>query len=168
MTRIPSLHILSIAIFLTFAIYSSNLVLQAKDVPSDACALLSNTQLAKVLAQPYSAPAKTIAPAAQDRVTGTDCTYQTAKGVAHKVLFRIYVDPSTAVAKETFTQLSAYYAPNTATPGIGDTAYLDSQHAIHVQKGKVRFYINLSPVGTDTAQVDKQLKSLATWVAGQI
>jgi hypothetical protein len=80
----------------------------------------------------------------------------------------VYLDPSTAVAKDTFAKLSAYFTPSTAVPGIGDSAYLDSSHAIHVQKGKVRFYININPVGTNTAQEEKQQKALAAWVAGQL
>jgi hypothetical protein len=37
-----------------------------------------------------------------------------------------------------------------------------------VQKGKVRYYLNLDPIGDDTAKAEKQLKDLATWVAGQL
>jgi hypothetical protein len=157
-----------IAISLTFAMFPSDFALQAKALPSDVCALLPGGQLAKVLGQPFGPPAKTTAPAAQDQVIGTDCTYQTTKGLPRKVLFRIYLDPSTAVAKDTFTKLSAYFAPNRAVPGIGDTAYLDASHAIHVQKGRVRYYLNIAPVGTDTATAEKQLQALATWVAAQL
>jgi len=167
--RIPGLRPLPIAIFLTFAMFFSNLALQAKDPPSDACVMLSVSQLAKVLEQPFGPPTKTTAPAApQDRVTGTDCTYQTGKGLPRKLLFRIYVDPSTAVAKDTFTKLSAFYGPNRTVAGNWDIAYVDAHHAIHVQKGKVRYYLNVDPIGTDTAQAEKQLQDLATWVAGQL
>jgi hypothetical protein len=82
--------------------------------------------------------------------------------------FRVYVDPSTAVAKDTFTKLSAFYAPNKPVAGNWDIAYLDAHHAIHVQKGKVRYYLNLNPIGTDAAKAEKQLITLATWVAGQL
>jgi hypothetical protein len=160
---------LPMAIFLTFTMFTGNLALQGKDPPSDACVMLSAAQLEKALEQPFGPPAKTTAPAApQDRVTGTDCTYQSGKGILRKLLFRIYLDPSAAVAKETFEQLSIYFKPNTAVTGNWDTAYLDANHAIHVQKGKVRYYLNLNPVGMDTAKADKQLKDLATWVAGQL
>ena len=78
------------------------------------------------------------------------------------------MESSPAAAKETFNKLSPYYGPNTAVTGNWDTAYLDARHAIHVQKGKVRYYLNLDPIGTDTAKTEKQLKDLATWVAGQL
>ena len=166
--RLPNLRALSIATSMTLTLFFSNLALQAKDPPSDACAMVPPGQLAKVLEQPYGPPAKTTAPPAQDHVTGTDCTYQSSNGIARKLLFRIYVDPSAAVAKDTFDKLSTYYGPNTAVTGNWDTAYLDSTHAIHIQKGKVRFYLNLNPIGTDTANAEKQLKALAAWVAGQL
>ena len=167
--RISSLRALPIAMFLTLATFSSNLALQAKDPPSDACAMLPAAQLAKVLEQPFGSPTKTVAPAAfPSSPTGTDCTYETGKGLPRKLLFRIYVESSPAAAKETFKKLSAFYRPNTAVTGNWDTAYLDANHAIHVQKGKVRYYLNLDPIGTDTAKAEKQLKDLATWVAGQL
>ena len=78
------------------------------------------------------------------------------------------MESSPAAAKETFNKLSVYYGPNTAVAGNWDTAYLDAKHAIHVLKGKVRYYLNLDPIGTDTAKAEKQLKDLATWVAGQL
>jgi len=160
---------LPIAMFLTLTMFFSYHALQAKDPPSDACAMLPAAQLAKVLEQPFGSPAKTRAPAAfPGSPSGTDCTYQTEKGLRRELLFRIYVESSPAVAKQTFDRLSAYYRPNTAVTGEWDTAYLDSVHAIHVQKGKVRYYLNLDPIGTNTAKAEKQLKDLATWVAGQL
>jgi hypothetical protein len=35
-------------------------------------------------------------------------------------------------------------------------------------QGKVRYYINIVPIGTYTPQKEKQLKDLATWVSGQL
>jgi hypothetical protein len=70
--------------------------------------------------------------------------------------------------KTPLPKLSAYYGPNKAVAGNWDIAYLDAQHAIHVQKGKMRYYLNLNPLGTDTAKAEKQLKDLALWVAGQL
>ena len=112
---------------------------------------------------------RTTAPAAfRGSPTGTDCTYRTGKGRPRELLFRIYVDDSPAVAKETFKKLSAYYGPNTAVTGNWDIAYLDARHGIHVQKGKMRYYLNLDPIGTDTTKAEKQLKDLAAWVADQL
>lgn len=167
--RIFNPRALPIATFLTLTIFFSNQAVQAKDPPSDACAMLPAAQLTKILEQPFGSPAKTTAPAAfSGSPTGTDCTYQTGQGLPRKLLFRIYVESSPAAAKETFNKLSPYYGPNTAVTGNWDAAYLDARHAIHVQKGKVRYYLNLDPVGTDTAKAEKQLKDLATWVAGQL
>ncbi len=160
---------LPVGLVLAFAVFCSNLALEAKDPPSNACQLLPQAQLTKMMEQPFDAPAKTTAPAAsQDGITGTDCTYRTSAGAPRTILFRIYVDPSASVAKNTFTRLSAYYGPNRAVPGNWDTAYLDSRHAIHVQKGKVRYYLNINPLGADAAKAEKQLKGLATLVAGQL
>lgn len=173
-SRTPSLRALPITVFLTFAIFSSHLALRAKDPPSDPCALLSGAQLEKVMGQPFDPPTKSTAPAAfRGGVSGTECdyrteSYRTGKGLPRKVVFIIYVDPSPAVAKDTFNKLSAFFGPNTAVAGIGDAAYRDSNYAIHILKGKVRYYINIIPIGTYTAQTEKQLKDLATWVAGQL
>jgi hypothetical protein len=129
--------------------------------------MLPAPQVAKVLQQPFGSPVKTTAPAAPfDRVTGTDCTYRSERG-SH-LLFRIYVDPSVAVAKETFIKLSAFYGPNRTVAGDWESAYFDAKHALHVQKGRERFAVVLSPNGADTAPAEKQLKELATWVAGQL
>jgi len=167
--RIPLRRALTIATFLALAMLSSNIALQAKDPPSDACTMLSAAQLAKVLGQQFGPPAKSTAPAAfRDSPTGTDCEYRTGNGLPRSLLFRIYVESSPAAAKATFDKLSKYYGPNTNLPGNWDTAYLDANHAIHVQKGKVRYYLNLDPIGNDTANAEKQLKDLATWVAGQL
>jgi hypothetical protein len=160
---------LPILLFLPVFMLTGNGATQAKDLPSDPCTLLAGAQLQKVLEQSFGSPAKTTAPAARfDNVAGTDCTYQSEGGAPHKLLFRIYVDPSTAVAKDTFDKLSAFYGPNTLVTGSWDKAYVDAKHAIHVQKGEARYYLNLSPVGQDTAKVDKQLKDLATSIAGRL
>ena len=166
---LPSQRALATAMLLTFSLLSSPLAIRAKDPPSEACALLPAAQLAKVLEQSFGSPTKSTAPAASfDGITGADCNYQNGTGIPRKLLFRIYVDPTPAVAKDTFTKLSAYYGPNKAVAGNWDIAYLDAQHAIHVQKGKMRYYLNLNPLGTDTAKAEKQLKDLASWVAGQL
>lgn len=167
--KIYNLRALLIVTFLIPTLFFENHALQAKDPPSDACTMLPAAQLAKVLEQPFGSPLKTVAPAAfRNSPEGTDCTYKTEKGSSRTLLFRIYVESSAAAAKETFNKLSPFYAPNTPVTGPWDSAYLDRSHAIHVQKGKARYYLNLNPIGADTAKADKQLKDLATWVAGQL
>jgi hypothetical protein len=167
--RILLQRALTVATFLALAVFSSNIALQAKDPPSDACTMLSAAQLAKVLGQQFGPPAKSTAPAAfRDSPTGTDCEYRAGNGQLRSLLFRIYVESSSAAAKATFDKLSKYYGPNTNVAGNWDTAYLDASHAIHVQKGKERYYLKLDPIGDDTAKAEKQLEDLATWVGGQL
>jgi hypothetical protein len=51
--------------------------------------------------------------------------------------------------------------------GVGDEAYFDKEHAIHVRKGKVRYYLNLSS-SENSAAKEKQLTELAKEVAGKL
>jgi hypothetical protein len=97
-------------------------------------------------------------------VTGTDCNYL-AKG--SKLWFRAYVDPSPAASADLFTRLSKFYGTPKPVSGLGDEAYFDEQHALHVRKGKVRFYLNLEPVDSAPA-AEKQLKDLASGIVGRL
>jgi hypothetical protein len=134
-------------------------------LPTDLCALLPAAGVSKTLGQTYDAPQESVAPRPFPGTnTGTDCNYE-SKGANGKLWFRIYVDPSAPAATDLFAKLKLYYSPPTAVPKLGDEAYLDPQHALHVRKGKVRFYLNLSPVGDATA-TEKQLESLAGQVIG--
>lgn len=141
----------ALVIFLALLMPPSAFTLQAREPPSDLCALLPTSQFEKVLQETYDPPSKSAAPVAfRGGVSGTECDYRTdsfrtGKGLPRKISFIIYVDPSTAVAKDTFDKLSAFYAPNTPVPGVGDAAYRDSGDAVHVLKGKVRYYINITP-----------------------
>src|ERR1700683_3330021 len=47
---------------------------------------------------------------------------------------------------------------------LGDEAYFDDKHTLHVRKGRIRFYLNLDPIGTFTPAIEKQLKDLASRV----
>ena len=161
-------------VLLSLALLSGAFSLQAKDLPSDLCALLPGTQSGKVLQETYGPPAKSTAPAAfPGDASGSECdyrndSYQTGKGLPRKVVFIVYVDRSPAVAQDNFTKLSKFFGTNTPVTGVGDAAYRDSNYALHVLKGKVRYYINIIPIGTYTPEKEKQLKDLATWVAGQL
>ncbi len=167
--RIPAARYCTTCAVVAFALLIGGQVVEAKDPPSDPCSMLTGAELAKVLGQPFGAAAKTTAPAAMlDHVTGTDCNYQTSGGNSMRLFFRIYVDPSMAVARDTFTKLSGNYGPNKPLTGNWDSAYLDSRHGIHVQKGKVRFYLGLTPVGADAADTEKHLSDLAAAVAAEL
>jgi hypothetical protein len=129
-------------------------------LPTDLCGILQAADVSKTLGQTYDAPQESVAPRPFPGTnTGTDCNYD-SKRANGKLWFRIYVDPSAAAATDLFAKLKVYYSPPTAVSKLGDEAYLDPQHALHVRKGKVRFYLNLSPVG-DAASTEKLLKKLA-------
>ncbi len=136
---------------------------RAADPPSDLCSLLSASQVSKALGQSFDAPAKSVAPRPyRNTAEGTDCTYSTKRG--DKVLFRAYVDPSPSAAQELFAKLKLFYSPPTPVADLGDEAYFDPRHSIHVRKGKVRFFISFNEGPT----AEKPLKDLASQVAGRL
>jgi hypothetical protein len=161
-------------VLLSLAPLSGAFSLQAKDLPSDLCALLPAAHLDKALQETYDPPAKSTAPAAfPGDASGTQCDYRndsnwTGKGLPRKVVFIVYVDGSPAVARDNFTKLSKFFGNSTPVTGVGDAAYRDSNYALHVLMGKARYYINIIPIGTYTPEKEKQLKDLAAWVAGQL
>jgi hypothetical protein len=63
--------------------------------------------------------------------------------------------------------LSRFFGTPTPITGLGDEAYFDKEHGIHVRKGKVRFYINLEPMDFNPT-AEKQLKDLASRVTGRL
>jgi hypothetical protein len=145
----------------TCAVHSA----MASEPPADLCALLPAPEVSKTLGKTYDSPEKSVAPRPYaNTATGTDCNYP-AKG--SKLWFRAYVDPSPSAATELFAKLGKFYSPQTPVAGLGDEAYFDPQHALHVRKGKVRFYLNLDPVDS-APTVEKQLKDLASRVAGRL
>jgi hypothetical protein len=145
----------------TFAIPSA----WATEPPADLCTLLTAAEVSKTLGRTYDPPEKSVAPRPYTNTPeGTDCNYS-AKG--SKLWFRAYVDPSAAAATEMFAKLGEFYSPQTPVTDLGDEAYFDPQHGLHVRKGKVRFYLNLEEVDF-TPKVEKQLKELAGRVAGRL
>ncbi|HLW52999.1 MAG TPA: hypothetical protein VKW06_09150 [Candidatus Angelobacter sp.] len=157
----PNSRILAVVaamFFITCAVPSA----RAAEPPADLCSLLPAADVSKILSQAYGAPAKSVAPRPfAGTNTGTDCNYHSKSG--GKLWFRAYVDPSPAASTELFARLRQFYGPPVAVPGLGDDAYFDRQHAIHVRKGKVRFYLNLSPVTSPTT-IEKQIKELSAAV----
>ena len=133
----------------------------AAEPPADLCSLLPTAVVRKTLGQTYDSPLKTVAPRPYaNTAEGTDCTYQSKSG---NLLFRAYVDPSPAAAAELFARLKSFFGRGSASvAGIGDEAYLDAQHGLHVRKGKVRFFVSAK------AASDKQLSDLAIGVVGQL
>ncbi len=140
----------------------------AKDLPSDICSLLGPQQLQKTLGEPFGSPVKNTAPPAYSgQAPGTNCRYADQKSGRHEVVLIVYVDRSPAEAKDTFAKLSAWYPATSKPSGIGDSAYIDKNHAIHVLKGSVRFFINVASSDSGAA-LEKQAQDLATAVAAQI
>jgi len=136
----------------------------AKDPPADLCSLLAPAQLEKTLGQPFSPAERSTAPAPYaGQPSGTKCEYSSQKGAAIQATLIAYVDPSAAQAKQNFDKLSMWFAPK-SKPAVGDSAYIDANDAIHVLKGRVRYYIAIEPIGN----MEKQLKDLAVLVAAQL
>jgi hypothetical protein len=145
----------------TCAVHSA----RAAEPPADLCSLLPAAEVSKTLERAYDSPQKSVAPRPfPNTATGTDCNYH-AKG--SKLWFRAYVDPSPSAASELFAKLSKFYGRQTPITGLGDEAYFDEEHGLHVRKGKVRFYINLEPMDF-TPAIEKQLKDLASRVTGRL
>jgi hypothetical protein len=159
----------SVALTLAFLLLAFNVdAAGAKDLPSDVCSLLAPQQLQKTLGQPFGAAKKVEAPPAfRGQSAGTNCHYAGQKNDSQGVTLIVYVDRSPAEAQQTFQQLSFWFPPKSKPSGIGDSAYIDGQHAIHVQKGKVRYYISVDSRAPDAAR-EKQEQDLATAVAAQI
>jgi len=146
--------------FLVFAMYSSQAAYAAP--PTDGCSLLTPGQIQKVLGQPFGAPAESKWPPAYGKQPwGTQCQYDSQKGPNTKVTFIVYVEASPAEAKQTFDKLSMWF-PAKSKPAIGDAAYMDNSHAIHVLKGIVRFYVSLDRGN------EKQVTDLAALIAAGI
>jgi len=140
---------------------------RASGLPADPCSLLAAADVSSILGQTYNAPKESVAPRPfLNTVTGTDCNYESAAG--GKLWFRVYADPSPSAAKDLFARLEVFYSPPTPVSHLGDEAYFDPSHALHVRKGNVRFYINLSPMDTFSPAVEKELTNLAKHVAGEL
>ena len=140
----------------------------AKDLPSDICSLLAPQQLQKTLGQPFGAPHKASAPSPYPGLnSGTNCQFAGQKSGSQSVTLIVYVYHSPAEAKQTFEKLSMFYPAISKPSGIGDSAYIDKGHAIHVLQGSVRYFIDISSSDSDAAR-DKQVQDLATAVAAQI
>ena len=132
----------------------------AAEPPADLCSLLPASVVSKTLGVKYDPPVKTVAPRPYaNTVEGADCNYQSHSA---NLLFRAYADPSASASKDLFARLKAFFGVgSTDVSGLGDEAYLDTKHGLHVRKGRVRFF--LSGSGTD-----EQLKNLASGIAAEL
>jgi hypothetical protein len=134
----------------------------ATTLPADLCSLLPAAQVSKTTGQGYDSPTKTVAPRPfADTVEGSDCHYKQSKG-SGSILFRAYADPSSSEAASLFARLAVFYSPQTPVPGLGDKAYFDPKHGLHVLKGSVRFFISMDKFD------ETQAKALANGVVLQL
>ncbi len=164
MAHLRTLSLLAIAFFVSACAVPPA---WAGGPPADLCSLLPAADVSKILGKTYAAPQESVAPRPfASTVTGTDCNYLSKDG--SKLWFRAYADPSPAAATELFARLRMFYSPATPVAGVGDEAYFDPQHALHIRKGRVRYYLNLSSLGSSVPSAEKQLKELALKVAGQL
>jgi hypothetical protein len=137
---------------------------KAAKPPADLCSLLSAADVSRIVGKPFKAPESSVAPRPyQNTNAGTDCNYSPG-GAGNGLLFRIYVDNSPAQSTELHARLKMFYSPAIPAPGAGDEAYIDPSHAIHVRKGKVRYYLNLG----DDAAAEKPVKALAELIARKL
>jgi hypothetical protein len=133
----------------------------ASTAPADPCSLLSASAVGTAMGVAYSAPTKSVAPRPfANTVEGTDCRYKSSAG-GNVLLFRIYFDASAAQATELHARLKMFYGPGTEVPGVGDEAYFDDGHGLHVRKGNVRFFLS-------QGDNEKPLTALAKVVAGAL
>lgn len=144
------------------------LVLATAGVPAarasaNECSPLTPVQIQKVLGQPFGEPNKAQAPPAFGKQPwGKHCTYGSQNGTHVTVDFIIYTDASAAEAKQTFDRLMIWFPAKSKPSGIGDSAYIDSRGAIHVLKGKTRYFLSINPGN------ENQLKDLASSLATQL
>lgn len=151
---------LNLAAFLVFALCAAKMAKAA--LPADACSTLSASQIEKTLGQTFNAPdVSKWPPAFGKQPWGTKCEYNSKNTPEMDVTLILYVDASTSEAKQTFDKLSLWFPPK-SKEAIGDSAYLDGNHAIHVLKGNIRYYISISPAN------EKHAIDLASLIAARI
>jgi hypothetical protein len=127
----------------------------------DVCSLLPPSELQKSLGEIFGPPkASTAPPAFPGQAAGTNCRYKAQNG-RHTAVFIVYTDSSAAEAKQTFEKVSAWFGTK-SKPSLGDAAYIDARNAIHVLKGKTRYFIEI-----DRAN-EKQLLEVAASVSARL
>jgi hypothetical protein len=135
---------------------------KTQETAASGCALLPASQIEKVLGQPFNAPAESkFPPAFGDKPWGSNCQYSSKTGRT-TVVFIVYVDASPQEAKQTFDRLLMWFPATSKPSGIGDSAYIDRDGAIHVLKDKVRYFLSIDPKN------EGQLKNLAAALAERL
>ena len=71
-----------------------------------------------------------------------------------------------AQATDLHTRLKMFYGKDSTPANVGDEAYVDKSHSIHVRKGNVRYFLTIAHADTPGGQ--KQILALASLVAGEL
>ena len=109
---------------------------------SDPCSWITPAQLTKEFGgKPFTAPEKTEAiPAYRGQNPGTQCVFKGGTDVR----LIVYTDRSAAEAKQTFeSMMGSFYKIASKPSDLGDEAYIDTSHGLHVLKGKTRFFVDV-------------------------
>lgn len=148
------------AVLFVFTVFSAASG-SATNAPADPCSLLPAATVSSTFGDTYGAPQKSVAPRPfPNTLEGSDCHYATSSG-RHELLFRVYFDPSPAEATQLHAKLKMWFGSGSTLAAVGDEAYFDANHSLHVRKGNVRFFLS---DGND----EKKLTSLGNAVAGQL
>jgi len=146
-------------------LFSSPRTARLKEPPTDFCALLPVNHLEKVFEQPFGPVDKSTPPPSTSNVlSATECDYNSQKRGQRKIVFIVFEDTSATAAKENFNRFMTMFGTTGLVDGVGELAYTDSNQAIHVLLGKIRYYISISPSGNNNQKAQQQLKGLANWV----
>jgi hypothetical protein len=139
MVRLSALPL--VAVLFVFTMLSAAPA-SATNAPADPCSLLPAATVSSTFGDTYGSPQKSAAPRPfPNTVEGTDCHYATSNG-RHELLFRIYFDHSVAEATQLHAKLKMWFGAHSTPATVGDEAYMDANHALHVRKGNVRFFLD--------------------------
>ena len=138
----------------------------AAQPPADPCQLLPAATISSTLGDTFGDPTKSVAPRPfANTVQGTDCHYKGSNGTS-EVLLRVYFDPSVPDSTALFAKLKMFFGADSSPATVGDEAYVDANHAIHVRKGSTRYFIVAPHANSTTGQ--QRLLALANAVAAKL
>lgn len=147
--------------------------------PTEACTLLPVAQVGKAFGTPFHVTTRNgeIAPLGRNTAPGSQCSYTSKKrlpgfrepGGNLGIWYVVYVESSTAVARNVFTSWRSFIdrttGRTTTVAGIGDAAFRDPNYVLHVRTGKAHFDMGFNPGGykPPNDQQERQ-RDLAQWV----
>ncbi len=139
------------ALALTVSLFPVIALARVKEPAPDFCSLLPISHLEKVYEQPFGPVEKTTPPPATSNVTSaTECDYNSQRKGQRKIVFIVFEDTSAAAAKENFHRFMTMFGTTGLLDNVGDLAYTDSNQAIHVLRGRLRYYISVTPTNNNS------------------